>query len=394
MTEFHHTPSPEEPVPKNEAFQDADPYQEMLQKIDERFQDINTLLVPDASYSRKQEVSLGVDESGNKLHLEIDASLDYIDGILEDPNIRIRPPLTEQDRGTITSPPYLIILSLKEETPFALLTPQRPQSPKEAISQLLANDELPEWLTDLLMKYADLIIKSGSYDDKRFDGLVRDFSVDDFENAWKGLHHEADSQNPVIPTTRLWSGAHWMNTINGELIHQIAAEETYDANGDPQPLYERITTDNYEFVMRPDETGKRAYSFRKEIHNEDLPELTEEQKMENPYMVIRIEDVQKPDKDQMIIVANPSEGLEPHIPTTGYTIFNPQSANHFMVPFHSEDRDEAQRHAELIYRRNLATQGNSLDLTPERATEVLATLDAIKATLKAYPSGNYPTPFS
>lgn len=394
MTEFSRSPSPDESDPSNDIFQDSDPYKETLRQIDERFRDINALLVPDASYSRKREIPLGSNQSGDQLHLEIDTNLDYIDGILEDPIIRIRPPLTEQDRGTIPFPPYLIILSLKEEIPFALLTPEHDKSPQEIISQLLANDELPEWLTDLLMTYADLLIQDGSYNDKQFDGLVRDFSQGDFEKAWNGFHQEADSQDPVIPTTRLWSGAHWMNAVNGELIHQIAAEEAYDANGNPSPLYERVTTDNYEFAMRVDEKGKKTYSCRKEIHNEDLPELTDEQKMENPYMVIRVEDVQKPDDGQMIIKASPSEGVEPHVPTTGYTIFNPQSADRFMVPFHSEDRDEAQRHAELIYRRNLAEQNNSTEFTHERAAEVLATLDAIKATLKAYPSGNYPTLFS
>ena len=389
-------PNPtDKPQPGIERFQDTDLLKEKVSHIHETVlqlaeQDMHT------KYQRGYDVVLHSGSAEPYGPISIATETVGAPDNLDNSNLRIvLPPETyfRNDGGAFK---WQSVLSFEkagnEIKARVMLDPSL--SPKEAFAKILERDDLPQELAVLFVDMAQSLVGTPHYD---ASGMNLDFPITDelYQKYWDEIKMAMDTREESVPTRLSWDTRHWHDpTINEPPATALASGETLvgasvevtSVNGQGTIEAMELNTRNFYFFFSPDESdepdsaeddtnedsevrdeNKRGTLYENNVYifqdftTDTLPELTPEERNRNPYMIIpaAMNIVSAPGNDSPLYVA--------------------ASPDYTVTPDAAEDFGAAQRHAELLYRKQLARERSSFALTPQRAQRVIDTLDAVVA---------------
>ena len=312
---------------------------EIISQIDDCFEQM-VLQSKTTSYIREQKIQLDSDfafqvepiplrvSSKGSLETGTDARIEtWLSPILASSDA-----LHESRHGV---DPFLSITKDEKDEVRAVFTPNT-KTPQGVLQPLLARDGLPDSLVHVTQEVASTLIRDRQYNDPTFRGVV-DITTEQFDHMWKTVLKDTEE----VPTEVLWG----QGFTNGDgQIASLLRINTHLPLDKEHPV-ERVelNTGEFEYVVETDKKGNRVRTFEETIADKDLPELTGDQRTGNPYMVVPMDALQHPER-----------GLIPD------AIFG--------------DSNDAQVHAELLYRRDIAKSLLSKEMTVERAQQVLTTV--------------------
>lgn len=387
----------EEPASGNEHFRDTDPIQESISRI---HQDVLHLAKLDKQtrYRREYEIILNSDSTEPygpiSVSAEATGSIDNLDGS----NFRIILPPETYFRETGGAFKWETTLTFEKAGDQAkarvMLDPAL--SPKEAFARVLERDDLPQELATIIVEIAGSLVSTPHYD---ASGMNLSFPITDeqYKRYWQEVQTAMNNQEVSTPVTMTWDTNHWNNTDinepssiplpNGEILVGASLEAVEQADRTIIKSVNLNTRDYYFFfsLNEPDEPDDEKdddrdtdgydedkqgtlydgniYLFQ-EFIKDTLPELTNEERRHNPYMII---------PTAMNMVSLPSKEGSRHIAA---------SPDYTAAPDAADDFGPAQSHAELLYKKKLAHERSSFAFNPARAERVTETLAAVLSILK------------
>jgi len=365
VSEVPHNQSQEEPGVTGHE-QRIDRLAETIEKIHGCFEQLVTT-ASSTVYTRQQEIRLNADFA---TQIEpITVRTDAYGGAQGSGNLSIHASLPSllNNSADINRPQHgsHIIVRKVDSGVRALFTPNT-QTPRDLLQLLLQKDDLPDSLTHIVQEVASALIRERQYDNADFDGIVA-ITDEQFARMWD------DVQNAMgtTPTEVLWS----QGFADNDRISMLATVNTHLPLDKDHPVERaELVTGMYRYTTRVDDAGNRMHVFEQNIADEDLSDLTDEQRAENPYMVVPIDALQQSESGEGIIMIDMKGGdMTFSQPMNGYAVINPQSVERNIDKV-IDNYDDAQRYARILYGRDIARSHASTELTYERALTVLATL--------------------
>lgn len=393
-------PNPiEESASENERFQDVDPFHEEIAHIHEA---VLQLAEHDkqTEYRREYEVFLNAGDAEPYGPISISAETTGTPENLDGSILRIiLPPETyTRETGGLFKWETILTFERRDGQTEARVMLGPSMSPKEAFAQVLERDDLPQELATIFVEMAESLVDKPDYDASGMN-LVFPIPDEQYERYWQEVQTAMNTREEPVPVTMKWNTDSWHDPdtneppaiplSNGEVLVGASLEAVTRA-GKPTIESVNLSTTDYYFSLVSEEPSEpddedpditphdedkqgtlykgNVYVFQ-EFVGDSLPELTEDERRHNPYMII-------PAAMSAVSIA---EGENPrHITASPDYTSDPDAADDF---------GPAQRHAEFLYKKRLAIERSSFAFNPARAERVTKTLDAVMSILKKrYPN--------
>lgn len=225
-------------------------------------------------------------------------------------------------------------------------------SPADLLRPLLASDSLPKGVNALITLFADASA-NGPYIGNFQLGSVAE------NQLWRDIQADLDAAG--IPTQYDYD---YSSSLDDDNVHVSARNLLSKADGSNYPegtVGFRFCDVNYmnrfKFTRRiiDGEVSEYFMDDLDEVPDEMLPELTDEQRKSHPYVVI------------------PSENVnDATMPTLPFRVIQADTTGPLTTTFtrYAETPEEAQKIADDMYRRDLAREKISYEVTAERARRV------------------------
>lgn len=367
MAELPHDQSPERSQFDFHESRD-DNLAEIISQIDECFEQI-VLQSKTTTYIREQKIR---SDSDFALQIEPIPLTMSSKGSLEtgtDMRIETRLPAIVASSDALHESrygvdPFLSITKDEDGKVRAVFTPNT-ETPKGLLEPLLARDGLPDSLMHVIQEIASTLIRDRQYNDPAFRGVVG-ITVEQFDDIWETVLKDTEE----VPTEVLWMRG-FMNG-DGRLSSVLTINTHLPLDIEHPVECVELKTGEFDYVVETDKKGSRVHTFEETIADEDLPELTDDQRTGNPYMIVPMDALQHPERGKGIVVMDSEDNFAVRQPMTGHAVIHPEQG---VTPYKVlGDANDAQAYADLLHRRDIAKSLQSKEMTVERARRVLATV--------------------
>lgn len=218
----------------------------------------------------------------------------------------------------------------------------------------LERDDLPENMAAIISRIA--LIQMGI--DKR--DQEANVPLAEYKELWNAVQHEFDASIAPVNTVCEWRPDRTYQTSSGENVYTIYSQYIMQKGAGSQMQEAGIVTGQYEASIDAAKNGVYAYRFVDYMKLKAFPELTDEERANHPYVVVKAED------------------------DTHHGSFSVRKAyaDMYQDTTYFDTAKEAQEYADTIYKEELAHKRGEYALTPDRAARVLKTLDDLLIALE------------
>lgn len=235
-------------------------------------------------------------------------------------------------------------------------------TPQDLLQCLLQIDDLPDSIVHVVAEVASTLIRDRQYANPEFVGVV-DISNEQFKQLWSTVLTDTEE----VPTEVLWGQG--FTSGDGQVTSLLRINTHLPLDNEHPVECVELNAGEFEYVVKTDKEGNRVHTFEETIADEDLPELTDDQRTGNPYMVVPVDALQHPDRGEGVFVMLAEDEFAVRQPMVGHAVIHPERGLTPDAIF--GDSNDAQIHAELLHRRDIAKSLLSKEMTVERAQQVL-----------------------
>lgn len=363
------------PQPSFEQFQDNDPYMETLYQISDRYVQL-TRLDKRTAYVREAKIHAGDPDNPIRITTSARGNVDNFDNSTTFISI---PSLNSKDREPR---PYFeaTVINTGPVIQGWLSTAHDSVSTHAELSAWLDRDDLPDSVTAMLTQLALMHMTRGE------DSDVVTMTSGQYSELWDSVQKVIDeSATPQIVSE--WRPIENFKTTPNENVYSVTADHAMKSayeHGDL--LAASLTTDAYDLSIKRLANGSLLYRYYPLKQRPVFPELTDEERARHPHVIVAVKDIQPPEEKNEIIASYTAPG---HVPyekrfKDGYAVIEAtvtKNARHIETTYF-ETKAEAQEYADALYKEQLAIERGVYDLTPERAQQVLQTLNNLLNIIK------------